>query len=672
VNAVILSAIPLDKEMKRYFLRLFKRIVENNGPAFACSKFKMLREKLMLYASNRERQNTLEQSLRGTGFKVTGWLRKLFRYMDTQPEYVMSFMKLYCGPNEPIETVGQRAEAQHQTLDASRKINSTTPKVLEKWLTVFARFATLSEFDYDEIRLGNYPELKFMEKYAMSHSYSEFLAYSRKWKKILFVERRSDSDALKEMQELEPLPEMYVDFDGSPEMMNSQSLENDAWQIYNMGLLVGDDDCPISASSYSFVLDQLNDGWIWSLTDDESALEYKPEKASILDGCYVGHIHHIPKKGTVNRRSIAVPNRFLQMGMGPVNGLFERLLKKLGKIGNDCTYDQNRMDTKIQNRVTNPNLYVGSVDLHQATDHLPFSWMETIWDKVFAGRVSAYDEKSWRLFVEVSRGPWENQGYLDRWPVGQPLGCLPSFKVLGITHNLLCEALSFANGFGHSPYCILGDDIVIFNKKLRREYIALMNNAGVPLSLHKSYEGRLVEFAGKLFIANQAPFYNTDHKAITWNCLFDYQIATGTYIPWQQIPLGLKKKITKICKDQKLNDSMVPPVYAFAHYMQSQPRGSHMPTGIGLKRNLFLEAVKQFSAIPDESIPFEPEFFSGQVRMSGHPVTYLDYGYAEKAGWKQRYRKIDPWYRSKYRPVSTDVLITNAAYAIATAKNCLG
>ena len=701
INEIIFNSIPLDKGLKRFIRAKFLWLVEKNGSSYACAKVKQLRQAVMGYRADPKRIEHTEQWLAQTGWRKSGWLRKILRYADTQPEYLFNLLKIYCGPNDPVVSVKEAAQNQHAELAKAALVDSRVPGLLKCWLHHICRSKPLSQEQYcllryyfsrfseDECR--KYPLARpwvWMYHFIRSHEYDIYQAYVKRWKRNLYVKPSTDETMLADLTKVvnqlalyRPTATQYVDYGrGLSELdrKRSASFEKDVWNFIQMSQYT---DLPaelggngLSSSSYAFVESLLDPSFVLSFGDDEQVLSFKPDDADILDGTYVGQIHHIPKKGTVDRRSIAAPNRFLQYAMAPADLQLSETLKRLGKgtLGRDCTYDQSRLDAYISNRVSNKSLYAGSVDLHHATDFLPFSWMQCIWDEVFEGRVSEMVAASWQLFVEVARGAWFNEGYLDHWSTGQPLGCLPSFRCLGLTHNLVCEALSFACGYQHSPYCILGDDVVIMSKKLRKEYIKLMTGAHVPLSLQKSYEGNLVEFAGKLFIRNQFPFFNTDQKALTWNSLMDYQWATGVHIPFANLPKKIRNRICHLCVDAGLPRGSGGKAYELGWYYQASARGSHIPVyGMGPEPKLADFCGELASLLNEEAEPDpELEVTCGLQWYGEHPIHYGGYAYTCHHGYYALYRPVTKdWFREKFRPVATDKLLSAAAHAIAIVEH---
>jgi hypothetical protein len=528
-----------------------------------------------------------------------------------------------------------------------------------------ARMGTGLDTSSDDWKLFHY-----LYRYAKAHSYSEYRQYHEKWKSIFRIsEKFRTKEGLSRVFERaksqsEPLPEMYWDFSQSD--LQSESLERDLWNLFQMDTSWGgwSEEPTISAESYDYVLSFLHPG-NFILIDDWTNGENLPQiKKSFLDGQYVGDIHHIPKKGTVKRRPIAAPNRFLQLGMNPSYQVLESIVDRLPR---DCTFNQSRFDQKITNRVTNENLYVGSVDLSQATDNLPFSWGQFIWDELVSDFVSPSIQKSWKLFVECSRGRWNNDGIISRWTVGQPLGCLPSFMTLAMTHNIFLEALAFSLGYGHSPYTVLGDDVLILSKKLRKNYIRILGNRGIPLSLHKSYEGNLVEFAGKVFVKNRLAFHTSDQSPVTFGNLFDYQRATGIIIPWDHLPTKVKRKFSRVVEINGVrNTNVAPRIYELCQ-LANIGRCKHPLR----KEDELLTSYFYYDCLLSDDIQPDPNLQSGIVRISGHPITYLDYGYANKHGFKQRFREVGlpDWYRKKFRPVSTDKIARCATLAVKEVLN---
>lgn len=685
VNTVILSSIPLCKGLKSYYISKYQWLAMHNGLEYASNVFKEMREIALSYRADPRRIERRQEYVDRMPVRKNGWLRMLFEYLDSQPEYVLNFLKLYVGLNEPVISVEKSANTQDSYLKSrDRSVNTDVPWFLSSWLDSIKR----SPMDFLEwyILSTQGPILlsrrsrpqdiaksrrdRLWYKYVSNHSYDEYLSYLKAWRRYLWIPKISDDKLVEAAKTAEPLPEMYVDFD--PHSEQSESLERDLWNLYNMGIVAesgGWVETPtLSPSSLSFVEQFLNPN-LMVLWDSWDFGEGLPEiEKSFLDGTYVGNIHHIPKKGTVKRRPIAAPNRFLQMGMHPAYQILKIVVSHLPK---DATFNQDRFDQKITNRVTNENLYIGSVDLSQATDNLPFLWGEKIWDMLVAKRVSPLVNQSWDLFKECSRGRWNNDGILSQWTVGQPLGCLPSFMVLSLTHNLFIESLALSEGFGHSPYCILGDDIVILNKRLRKKYIAELSNRGIPLSLHKSFEGNLTEFAGKTYIRNHIPFHTSDQSALGFGNLYDWQRATGIPIPWDHLPVKLKHRFTNECLRWGIQDRSISPlVYGLGQLVTIYKTNYHFDDST--KDSLLTEYFYHDAILSDERIVPDPNLRSGIVMVSGHPITYLDYGYAEKRGFKQRFQKVrlPDWYKQKFRPTSTDRIVHCASLAVKEIKAC--
>lgn len=655
VNRILLKSIPINRKIKGYWTRKYLRIAQNCGIEEAQRKMKHLRVTILSYIADENRSLNLDNYVKSSGFRRNGNLLRLFQYADTQPHLVLNYLKLYSGHTKSTQSVDDAAFSTKQRLDNVRS-SDKVPQAMLTWLDVLS----LSSRDKAKYYYEAKQKQIMFSHYCRHHTLQEWMAYWKKWYSLC---RKGLTSACKADDKL-VFPEVYKDFD-----VTSQASEAYSADFADLvSLHQNDYDPPLNKEELDFIDGFLHEEIqnqlyevLWGETPGYSGLF---KHTSILSGTYVGHVHHIRKKGGgTELRDIAVPNRFIQMALSPGAA---RLYNLVAQFPCDATFNQNKFDTKIQNRVNNVNLYQGSVDLSKATDNLPLSWGETCVQSLINifGLSSDEERRSIELFSTVARANWEDQGYLINWNVGQPLGSLPSFAMLAITHNFFIESLALSQGLGHSPYVILGDDIVIFNRKLRVAYIRALTRRRIPLSLHKSFSGRLSEFAGKTYIKNCVPFYCSDHNAITWNSLFDWQATTGIRIPWSNLPREIRKRIIKLVKsyDANLDGSINPMKMASMAYSQAQQcivfgRGSIQFANeqmIGNPEIFFEEVWSSEKELPD------PVYHTGITLIGdGHPVVLMNERYAEKHGYFQRFRPVvlPQWYKDKVRPCATDIAI---------------
>jgi len=697
INKVIIDSIPLDKDLKRYFIKKYSYLCRHNGKLYAADTFSKARVVLMQYRADLDRQSHRDAYLSQLPFRVNGRAKQLLAYMDTQPHYVLDFLKLYCGfEPEPLIEVSDAAENQDKILaDAARQVRTDVPKILSKWIDCLYNYSvTIKHQSYMDARSGKGVAGLFC-KLARSHSWKSWIRYWSFWWRVFDVTHINPRYQLTPAR-CERLREVY--FNNPSQYVDAQwKRMKDAGYSYSSGYeldlmnlaamqsyindpIQDDREKVLSASSFNFVTSEIDDDnfTLWSSyfgSFDPFTGESSAEKPANLpeqdffQGTYVGSIHHIPKKGTVKRRSIAAPNRFIQSSMVYCQKVFENLLRR---FPNDCTFNQSRRDKMILDHCNNKSKYAGSVDLHQATDHLPLSWGRLIIDRLIAPQFGNMDrrvEKSYRLFIEVSQCTWENDGIHSRWRTGQPLGCLPSFDLLGITHNCFLESISAYLGYNSSPYCVLGDDTVMFTPLLRKGYINIMQLHHIPLTLSKSYEGNLVEFAGKVFIKGQPIRFSSDHNPITFNNLFDYQRSTGVVIPYDHLPDGVKKRIIKqvslafIGSSPKTKSALLTKLarqaYCLAQYDSLNYIGGPLEKKIFKDEQLITSYYKYVALHEKEEIP-DPKRSSYLVDKTGKPyhISHMDIKV-----YRRESRK-DQWFKQKYRPCPTTLLIDCALSAL--------
>jgi hypothetical protein len=78
--------------------------------------------------------------------------------------------------------------------------------------------------------------------------------------------------------------------------------------------------------------------------------------------------------------------------------------------------------------------------------------------------------------------------YPIRYSVGQPMGAYSSWAAFTITHHLVVAFAAHKAGLSNfNDYILLGDDIVIKNKKVAENYINIMTKLGVDISFNKTH-----------------------------------------------------------------------------------------------------------------------------------------------------------------------------------------
>jgi hypothetical protein len=93
--------------------------------------------------------------------------------------------------------------------------------------------------------------------------------------------------------------------------------------------------------------------------------------------------------------------------------------------------------------------------------------------------------------------PWT----IVRYAVGQPMGALSSWAMLAVTHHLIVQwayrlayadmrvglkFIKFSPLTWYTNYEVLGDDIILFDSKVAKIYLQLMDALGVPINTSKS------------------------------------------------------------------------------------------------------------------------------------------------------------------------------------------
>lgn len=227
-------------------------------------------------------------------------------------------------------------------------------------------------------------------------------------------------------------------------------------------------------------------------------------------------------------RVVAMVDSWTQECLQPLHSWMEKILMR---ISEDATFDQNGRLLRYLKKGIKENF---CYDLKSATDKLP----RLIYSLLFsASPMGPRTTKAW-LNLLVDRPFHLSQGFIDlvegedsesqrvvlqrlhhqrvdpvRYGTGQPMGALSSWPSMALVHHFIVQfcahTLQRANARGRiekhiwfKDYVILGDDIVIGNPEVARNYKDLMKNIQVAIGLGKSFvtTSGLVNFANQTYI----------------------------------------------------------------------------------------------------------------------------------------------------------------------------
>jgi hypothetical protein len=191
-------------------------------------------------------------------------------------------------------------------------------------------------------------------------------------------------------------------------------------------------------------------------------------------------------------RLFALLDSITQSVLAPLHNALFDLLRL---IPNDGTFDQDASIRRSQLKAVEAGKAF-SFDLTAATDRLPARLTASIIERIF--EKEGLGESWYNLMVDrvfdfnaivakkLNLNP--DDGY--RYSVGQPMGGLSSWAGLAITHHWIVQmaaSRAYPNTSGwNTSYEILGDDLVMFDDLLAKEYLKIMADLGCEINLSKS------------------------------------------------------------------------------------------------------------------------------------------------------------------------------------------
>lgn len=183
-------------------------------------------------------------------------------------------------------------------------------------------------------------------------------------------------------------------------------------------------------------------------------------------------------------RVVAITNWWIQLCFKP---LHDALFNILRPIETDGTFDQKAPLKKLMEK---PGLKYYCFDLSAATDRLPVSLQSDILLHL------GVNGPVWRNILNLQWFEPLSKRFIS-YAVGQPMGAYSSWAMLAITHHVIVRIAALRVGISNfSDYCVLGDDVVIANDKVAKEYLNLMETLGLSINMSKTLQSEsFAEFA---------------------------------------------------------------------------------------------------------------------------------------------------------------------------------
>jgi hypothetical protein len=186
-------------------------------------------------------------------------------------------------------------------------------------------------------------------------------------------------------------------------------------------------------------------------------------------------------------REVAIFDYFSQTSLIP---LHKYLFKALKKIPQDFTFDQ----TGYLSSLSNSKVYY-SIDLTAFTDRFPIQVNKDLLEE----RIGPLWANSW---LQIMTQQFTTQdGELIHYSVGNPMGAYSSWNSTTLAHHFVMWKACKNKGISWktAPYAMLGDDLVIGDHLIAKEYCRLIRTLGVHWSKEKTHvSSHFFEFAKRI------------------------------------------------------------------------------------------------------------------------------------------------------------------------------
>nr|QHA33931.1 MAG: RNA-dependent RNA polymerase [Mitovirus JS5] len=222
-------------------------------------------------------------------------------------------------------------------------------------------------------------------------------------------------------------------------------------------------------------------------------------------------------------RVVCQPSAWVQLAFMPLNNiLFDAIQRLYPK--ESCVFDQQKGAYAMMDTLSKGDpLY--AVDLSSATDRFPRAISTGLLTELgLTDYATALDE-----FCNMPVDGSVLGQPIVNYTVGQPMGLYGSFPLFHLSNLVTADAcVRSVKRQGHDPkpffdgsyFKVLGDDIIMSDRRVAERYKHQMEVSGVEISKHKSFDGMVSEFAGFIGI-------KTNKSVAVFR---PYKSPTGQYI----------------------------------------------------------------------------------------------------------------------------------------------
>jgi hypothetical protein len=320
---------------------------------------------------------------------------------------------------------------------------------------------------------------------------------------------------------------------------------------------------------------------------------------------WFGRLAFLKEPGKI--RVVAMVSLITQTLLHPVH---EWIFQRLRLIPTDGTYNQIK-PVEALIRKLGKDRWIASYDLSAATDRLPISIQVELLKPLLGEKLAslwAYLLVSQPYGLPRKAVKYRRLGTDRVWyAVGQPMGALSSWALLALTHHAIVQ-LAASRVYPEMSgwfllYAVLGDDVVIANRPVAKEYLRIMGSLGVEISSAKSLVSctSSLEFAKRTFIRGQ------DCSPIS---LAEVMVA--------RCNLGsLGELVTKNMKFGVIRFSSVAHFLGFGYRNLAQ-----LPVGLGVGNRL--SKVLAYLCRPGGSFPMPFEAWISSVAPGGKDSSIVD------------------------------------------------